>query len=202
MAACPEPLVCDQVEYHPYLDQTKVREACARHGMALVAYSPIARGRIKSDRDAGADRRAPSQDGGAGLPALAGAAGCRGDPAHLEARAAVGEHRDLRFRAVGRRDAADFRDGQRQRPAHRFRFRAEMGLRSARAGRYAADRYVSPTAAIGSHHKYAAYELIHTMIDISSPMTPAFSAKTVAVPGIPTLNCALSIPSGIEITAG
>lgn len=51
-------------------------------------------------------------------------------------------------------------------------------------------------------HKYAAYELIHTMIDISSPMTPAFSAKTVAVPGIPTLNCALSIPSGIEITAG
>jgi 2,5-diketo-D-gluconate reductase B len=49
IAACPEPLVCDQVEFHPYLDQTKVREACARHGMALVAYSPIARGRIKSD---------------------------------------------------------------------------------------------------------------------------------------------------------
>jgi 2,5-diketo-D-gluconate reductase B len=46
---CPAPLVCDQVEYHPYLDQTKVREACARHGMAIVAYSPIAKGRIKSD---------------------------------------------------------------------------------------------------------------------------------------------------------
>ncbi len=50
VAACPEPLVCDQVEYHPYLDQTKVREACARHGMALVAYSPVAKGRIKSDQ--------------------------------------------------------------------------------------------------------------------------------------------------------
>jgi diketogulonate reductase-like aldo/keto reductase len=49
VAACPEPLACDQVEYHPYLDQTKVREACARHHMALVAYSPIARGRIKND---------------------------------------------------------------------------------------------------------------------------------------------------------
>src|SRR6202163_2864240 len=49
-AACPEPLVCDQVEYHPYLDQTKVREACARHGMALVAYSPVAKGRVKGDR--------------------------------------------------------------------------------------------------------------------------------------------------------
>ena len=49
VAACPEPLVCDQVEYHPYLDQTKVRQACAQHGMALVAYSPVARGRVKGD---------------------------------------------------------------------------------------------------------------------------------------------------------
>src|SRR3981081_2325261 len=47
VAACPEPLACDQVEYHPYLDQTKVKEACARHGMALVAYSPVAKGRVK-----------------------------------------------------------------------------------------------------------------------------------------------------------
>ena len=49
VAACPEPLVCDQVEYHPYLDQTKVKDACARHGMALVAYSPVAKGRVKGD---------------------------------------------------------------------------------------------------------------------------------------------------------
>jgi 2,5-diketo-D-gluconate reductase B len=50
IAACPEPLVCDQVEYHPYLAQTKVLEACAHNGMALVAYSPVAKGRIKNDR--------------------------------------------------------------------------------------------------------------------------------------------------------
>jgi 2,5-diketo-D-gluconate reductase B len=49
VATCPEPLVCNQVEYHPYLDQTKVKEACARHGMAVVAYSPVAKGRIKND---------------------------------------------------------------------------------------------------------------------------------------------------------
>jgi 2,5-diketo-D-gluconate reductase B len=49
VAACPEPLVCDQVEFHPYLDQTKVREACTRNGMAVVAYSPVAKGRIKND---------------------------------------------------------------------------------------------------------------------------------------------------------
>lgn len=50
VAACPEPLACDQVEFHPYLDQTKVREACARNGLAVVAYSPVAKGRIKNDR--------------------------------------------------------------------------------------------------------------------------------------------------------
>ena len=49
IAACPEPLVCDQVEYHPYLDQTKVLAACARNGLAVVAHSPVARGRIKND---------------------------------------------------------------------------------------------------------------------------------------------------------
>lgn len=43
---CPEPLVCNQVEYHPFIDQSKVVEACKRLGMALVAYSPIARGGI------------------------------------------------------------------------------------------------------------------------------------------------------------
>lgn len=49
-AACAEPLVCDQIEYHPYLDQTRVRSACAEHGMAVVAYSPVAKGRVKSEK--------------------------------------------------------------------------------------------------------------------------------------------------------
>jgi len=47
--ACPEPLVCNQVEYHPYLDQSRVRAACAAAGMAVVAYSPVAKGKIKND---------------------------------------------------------------------------------------------------------------------------------------------------------
>src|SRR6201992_462576 len=49
VAACPEPLVCNQVEYHPYLEQDKVLCVCASRGWAVVAYSPIAKGRIKSD---------------------------------------------------------------------------------------------------------------------------------------------------------
>jgi 2,5-diketo-D-gluconate reductase B len=45
-----EPLACDQVECHPYLDQTKVITACRQHGMAVVAYSPIARGNARNDK--------------------------------------------------------------------------------------------------------------------------------------------------------
>ncbi|HEY6701357.1 MAG TPA: aldo/keto reductase [Pseudolabrys sp.] len=45
-----EPLVCDQVECHPFLNQDKVIEACRKHGMAVVAYSPIARGGAKGDK--------------------------------------------------------------------------------------------------------------------------------------------------------
>jgi 2,5-diketo-D-gluconate reductase B len=43
-----EPLVCDQVELHPLLDQSKVIAACRQYGMAVVAYSPIARGGVKN----------------------------------------------------------------------------------------------------------------------------------------------------------
>jgi diketogulonate reductase-like aldo/keto reductase len=39
-----EPLVCNQVEAHPFLDQSKIIAAARRHGMAVVAYCPIARG--------------------------------------------------------------------------------------------------------------------------------------------------------------
>jgi 2,5-diketo-D-gluconate reductase B len=44
-----EPLVCNQFECHPYLDTTSAVAATRKRGMAVVAYSPIARGRIKGD---------------------------------------------------------------------------------------------------------------------------------------------------------
>jgi 2,5-diketo-D-gluconate reductase B len=45
-----EPLVCDQIECHPYIAQDKVIAACRKAGMAVVAYSPIARGGAKGDK--------------------------------------------------------------------------------------------------------------------------------------------------------
>jgi diketogulonate reductase-like aldo/keto reductase len=38
------PLVANQVEHHPYLDQTKVLDACRKAGMAMVSYCPLSRG--------------------------------------------------------------------------------------------------------------------------------------------------------------
>lgn len=38
------PLVCNQVEYHPFLDQRKVYAACRERGMAMTSYCPLGRG--------------------------------------------------------------------------------------------------------------------------------------------------------------
>lgn len=43
------PLVTNQVEYHPFLDQTPVFESLRRHGMSLTAYSPLAHGHVAKD---------------------------------------------------------------------------------------------------------------------------------------------------------
>jgi 2,5-diketo-D-gluconate reductase B len=44
-----EPIAVLQIETHPYLDQTKVIAAAHRHGMAVVGYCPLARGKVSAD---------------------------------------------------------------------------------------------------------------------------------------------------------
>lgn len=43
------PLVCNQIEYHPLINQDKVRAACERHGLAVTAYCPIARNKVADE---------------------------------------------------------------------------------------------------------------------------------------------------------
>ena len=48
-AAAIAPIACNQVEYHPYLSQAALRELAVRHGHALMAYCPLARGQVADD---------------------------------------------------------------------------------------------------------------------------------------------------------
>jgi len=47
-------LVCNQVECHALMRQEKLRAAMRRHGLALVAYSPLGRGQLTGERTLGA----------------------------------------------------------------------------------------------------------------------------------------------------
>lgn len=75
------PIACNQVEYHVMLDQSKLRRYLAAHDVPLVAYCPLAQGRVASDEtlarigrkhDAGAAQVALKwlldQDGVAAIP--------------------------------------------------------------------------------------------------------------------------------------
>jgi 2,5-diketo-D-gluconate reductase B len=45
MALTSEPLVTNQIELHPFIDQNKIVAACKKHGMTVTAYAPLARGK-------------------------------------------------------------------------------------------------------------------------------------------------------------
>ena len=44
-----EPFAVEQLEYHPYLDQSKMLAALRKRGMAITAYCPIALGKVVGD---------------------------------------------------------------------------------------------------------------------------------------------------------
>jgi 2,5-diketo-D-gluconate reductase B len=60
-----EPIAVLQIETHPYLDQSKVIAAARRHGMAVVGYCPLARGKVPADptlqKIGGAHGKTPAQ---------------------------------------------------------------------------------------------------------------------------------------------
>ena len=44
------PVICNQVEYHPYLSQEKMLKYLKQHDMLLTAYTPLARGKVSEDK--------------------------------------------------------------------------------------------------------------------------------------------------------
>jgi diketogulonate reductase-like aldo/keto reductase len=60
-----EPLVNNQIELHPFLDQSQTIAASRKAGMSVTAYSPVARGEVMRDavlaRVAKAHGRSPAQ---------------------------------------------------------------------------------------------------------------------------------------------
>ena len=61
-ALASEPIAVLQIETHPYLDQSKIIAAARRHGMAVVGYCPLARGKVPGDATLAEDRPRPRQD--------------------------------------------------------------------------------------------------------------------------------------------
>jgi len=60
-----EPLVTNQIEHHPWLDQNALFKACAKHGISITSYSPIGKARRLDDpivvEIARAKRKTPAQ---------------------------------------------------------------------------------------------------------------------------------------------
>lgn len=49
LAQSAAPIITNQVEYHPYLDQRPLLEHAARHGYIVTAYTPLAKGKVFND---------------------------------------------------------------------------------------------------------------------------------------------------------
>lgn len=49
VALADEPLVANQVERHPYLDQSALHDVCMRHGLCLICFAPTGRRATLSD---------------------------------------------------------------------------------------------------------------------------------------------------------
>jgi diketogulonate reductase-like aldo/keto reductase len=49
IAAADEPIVTNQIEHHPHLDQSATFAACRRHGISVTSYSPVGKGRALDD---------------------------------------------------------------------------------------------------------------------------------------------------------
>ncbi len=135
-AATQAPLVTNQCEYHPYLNQDTLMAACRDNGMIFTAYSPIARGAVLKDPVVQRIAKAKGGDTGPGGPALGYPAGER--RRHPEERQPGAHPPELRRLHL---HAQRFRDGRDHGPvAVAQAARRQSGLGGAGLGRLRASR--------------------------------------------------------------
>ena len=120
-------LVCNQFECHPFLDQSKVLAACRKHGLAPVAYSPIARGGAKRDATLEAIGKRHGKSAAQVSLRYLVQQGIGVIPRTVKGRAPGGEYRDLRFRIVRRRHGRDRKARASGRPDRGLGLVAAMG---------------------------------------------------------------------------
>ena len=96
--------------------------------MALVAYSPIAKGRIKNDETLARIGQSYGKTAAQVCLRWLVQQNVAAIPRTSRIERLSENIDDLRFRTVRRGDGPDLRHGQRQGAADRFRLRAEMGL--------------------------------------------------------------------------
>ena len=111
------PIATNQIEYHPYLDQTKVLDAARATGMSITAY--YAHGRWQGAERAASEgyRHQARQDRSPGRVALAHPAKGRDHAVeNRDGKPADGKFRHFRFRSVQRRDGLNPQACPPQRP--------------------------------------------------------------------------------------
>ena len=113
-----EPLVNNQIELHPYIDQSKTIAASRKAGLAVTAYSPIARGRVTGDAVLSRIGKAHGKTAAQVCLRYLVQQEHRRDPQNQPRRAAEGECRNFRFQADAGRDEGDRRAGK---PARQYR---------------------------------------------------------------------------------
>ena len=102
------PIACNQVEYHVMLDQTQLRKYLAAKSIPLVAYCPLAQGRVASDEALAADRQEAQCQRGAGGAEMAARPGRRRrDPESIARRKPAGQSRCAEGDARRRRPQGD-----------------------------------------------------------------------------------------------
>src|SRR3954454_20872797 len=60
------PLLCDQVEYHPFLDQAKLLQVAEEHDVLITAYSPLAHGHVPPEATLRESGESPGKTAGEG----------------------------------------------------------------------------------------------------------------------------------------